>query len=123
MRKLLLPIILIAFFGCDINNEKLIIINKTAEPVYYSLLADTALNTELPLYKALPGDTVYPNFVMGGKGAWEYAINKRSNDSTLHIFIFTSAKLTDDDIKESRYKRFDLKLKDLEALSWIFIYR
>ena len=73
MRKLLLPIMLIAFFGCDINNEKLIIINKTAEPVYYSLLADTVLNTELPLYKALPGDTVYPNFVMGGKGAWEYA--------------------------------------------------
>jgi hypothetical protein len=113
---------MIVCYSCDINNQKLLLINKTSTPIYYRLLTDTVLNKELQLYKALPHDTVRPNFVMGGKGAWEYAINTRSSDSTLHIFIFKTDKITDNAIKNLQYKRFDFKIKDLETLKWTFVY-
>ena len=122
MKSILILLMMIVCCSCDINNQKLLLINKTSTSIYYRLLTDTVLNKELQLYKAPPHDTVRPNFVMGGKGAWEYAINTRSSDSTLHIFIFKTDKITDDAIKNQRYKRFDFKVKDLEALKWIFVY-
>lgn len=108
--------------SCDINNQKLLLVNKTSNTIYYRLLTDTVINKELQLYKASAYDTVRPNFVMGGKGAWEYAINKRSSDSTLHIFIFTTDKITDDVINNQEFKRLDYKVKDLEALKWIIVF-
>lgn len=115
-------IVMIVCSSCDINNQKLLLVNETSNTIYYRLLTDTVLNKELQLYKAYAYDTVRPNFVMGGKGAWEYAINKRSSDSTLHIFIFTTDKITDDVINNLEFKRLDYKVKDLEALNWIIVF-
>ncbi|MGD9992544.1 MAG: hypothetical protein AB7S69_04525 [Salinivirgaceae bacterium] len=122
MRNILMIIVMIVCSSCDINNQKLLLVNKTSNTIYYRLLTDTVINKELQLYKASAYDTVRPNFVMGGKGAWEYAINKRSSDSTLHIFIFTTDKITDDVINNQEFKRLDYKVKDLEALKWIIVF-
>ena len=108
--------------SCDINNQKLLLINKTSNPIYCCLLTDTILSRDLQLYKALAKDSVRPNFIMGGEGAWEYEIIKHSSDSTLHIFIFTTDKITDDIINNQRFKRFDYKIKDLEALKWKIVF-
>ncbi len=107
--------------SCDINNQKLLLVNKTSNTIYYRLLTDTVLNKGLQLYKASAYDTVRPNFVTGGKGAWEYSINKRSSDSTLHVFIFKTDKITDDIINNQEFKRLDYKVNDLEALKWIIV--
>ncbi len=115
-------IVMIVCSSCDINNQKLLLVNKTSNTIYYRLLTDTVLNKELQLYRASANDTVRPNFVTGGKGAWEYAINKRSSDSTLHIFICTTDKITDDIINNQEFKRLDYKVKDLEALKWIIVF-
>ena len=122
MKNILIFLILIAFWSCDINHKKLLLINKTCTTIHYLLLVDTVLNTEWQLNDVLPHDSVQPNFVMGGKGAWEYKINNSSSDSTLHIFIFKSDKITDDVIKNQQYNRFDFRVKDLEAQRWTFTY-
>ena len=114
-------LVMIACVSCDINNQKLLVVNKTNSPIYIELLTDTVLNKELQLYKASANDSVRPNFVMGGKGAWEFSINHDSKDSTLHIFIFTEDKITDDIINNREFKRLDYKVKDLEALKWIIV--
>lgn len=108
--------------SCDINNQKLLFYNRTSTPIFYCLLTDTTLNKGLHLYEVSGNDSVRPNFVMGGEGAWEYKINKRSSDSTLHIFIFTTNKITEDDIINRKFKRLDYKVKDLEALKWVIVY-
>lgn len=113
---------MVVFLGCDINNQKLLLVNKTSNPIYYELLVDTVLTKELQLYKASAYDTVRPNFVRGGKGAWEYKINHDSEDSTLHVFIFTTDKITDDIINNQQFKRLDFKVKHLEALNWIIVF-
>lgn len=122
MRSVLIILVMIVCCSCDNNNQKLLLVNKTSNPIYYELLTDTVLSKELQLYKASAHDTVKPNFVMGGEGAWEYKINKRSSDSTLHIFIFTTDTITDDVINNLQFKRLDYKVKDLEALNWIVVF-
>lgn len=122
MRYIFIFLILIGCFSCDINNQKLLLINKSSIPIYCCLLTDTTLSKDLQLYKASAYDSVRPNFVMGGKGAWEYEINKYSCDSTLHIFIFTTDSITDDIINNQQFKRLDYKVKHLEALNWIIVF-
>jgi hypothetical protein len=118
MRSVLMILVMIVCSGCDINNQKLLLVNKTNNPIYYELLTDTVLSKEHYLYKVSPYDSVRPNFVFGPEGAWEYKINTWSSDSTLHIFIFTTDKITDDVINKKQFKRLDYKVKDLEALNW-----
>ena len=81
---------------CDLNNQKLLLINNTNETLYYRLLIDTLLYNDLYIYEISPFDSVWPNFVMGkGQGVWEYRINKESKDSALYIFVFNTSKLND----------------------------
>jgi hypothetical protein len=121
--KLFILLILISY-GCDINNQKLRLVNKTKDTVYYNLTLDTILKKGQYLYKISPYDTVWPNFVMGrGNGVWEHKINVESKDSTLHIFLFKYDILNDDIIKNHKYKRLDFKVKDLERSKWIIVYQ
>jgi hypothetical protein len=122
MRNILILLVVIVCTSCDINNQKLLLINNTSNQLYFRLLTHTDLNKEMQLYKVAPHDTVRPNFVRGGEGAWEYKIYKESKDSTLYIFIFTTDSITDDIIKNQRFKRLDYKVKDLEALNWIIVF-
>lgn len=121
MRNILIIIAMIICSSCDINNQKLLLVNKTSNPIYYELLVDTVLPKELQLYKASAYDTVRPNFVRGGEGAWEYKINIDSSDSTLHILIFKTDRITDDIINNHQFKRLDYKVKDLETLKWTIV--
>lgn len=122
MKSILLVLIMTLCCSCDLNNQKLSLINNSDNTIYYRLLTDTILNKEFHLYKVLPHDTVKPNFVMGGKGAWEYTINTSSKDSSLHIFIFTTEKITDGVIKNKKYRRLDFKVKDLNKIKWKVVY-
>ena len=122
MRKIFIMLVLIVCSSCDINNQKLLLINKNSSPIYFCLLTDTTLSEDLQLYKVSANDSIKPNFTRGGKGAWEYSINHDSRDSTLHIFIFKADSITDEIIKNKRFKRFDYKIKDLEAINWIIVF-
>jgi hypothetical protein len=113
---------MIICYGCDINNQKLLLINNTNDTIFYRLSIDSAAPREVQLNEALPHDSVWPNFVMGGVGAWEYKINTKSYDSTLHIFIFFTDKISDEVIANNQYKKIDLKIHDLESLKWTVVY-
>ena len=124
MKTIIFIIIILLCYGCDMNNEKLRLVNETKDTIYYDLILDTLLERGQYLYKAPPFDTVWPNFVMGrGDGVWEYKINNESKDSTLHIFILNSNSVSNSVIKNHKYKRLDLKIKDLDRLKWIVVYQ
>jgi hypothetical protein len=121
MRFYFIMLMLFLCSSCDINNQKLLFINKTNNPIYFCLLTDTVLSTDLQLNKVFSSDSIKPNFTKGGKGAWEYKINNDSSDSTLHIYIFKSDSITDDIIKNKQFKRFDYNVKELEDLNWTIV--
>ena len=125
MRKLISFLVLIFLISsCDLNNQKLLIFNNTGARIYCHLLTDTILEPSQQVYQIEAGDSAYPNFVMGGNGAWEYKINHNSVDSTLHVFIFhiesvpNNNILTKEIISNANFKRIDLKVQDLEKLDW-----
>jgi hypothetical protein len=118
MRRLLFFLLLILFTKCDLNNQKLLISNSSDKTLYYLLLTDTILSNDYQLNKLNSNSSVFPNFVFGGNGAWEYKINSDSKDSTLHIFILPSEYLNDSIIKNRKYERLDFKVKDLNSLGW-----
>ena len=108
---------------CDLNNQKLFLINNTNKTIYYRLLTDTLLHNDLYLYKISPFDSVWPNFVKGrGQGVWEYKINNKSQDSTLYIFVFNVSQLNDSIIGKHKYERMDFKVKDLDSIGWTVVY-
>lgn len=115
-----LIIIIFINISCDPSCQKLIVVNKTNELIYYRLLTDTVLKQEYYLYSIFPNDSTKPNFVKGfcREGLWEYAINNESNDSTLHIFVFKINKLNNIIIRNHNYKRLDFRVKDLDSLKW-----
>ena len=125
MRKLISFLVLVLLISsCDLNNQKLLIFNNTDSRIYCKLLTDTILEPGQQVYQIEAGDSAYPNFVMGGNGAWEYKINHNSVDSTLHVFIFNiesvpnNNTLTKEIISNANFKRIDLKVQDLEKLDW-----
>ena len=129
---LLLSFSLMAFYACDKAPEKLILINDTENAVYYQLHTDTVPfvyanydpKTQYEQYYLLyPNDTVRPLFVMGGKGAWAYKINKEAVDSALHIFILSTYQITDEIIKNREYERLSFTVKELDLLNWTVVYR
>lgn len=38
MRNILMILVMIVCSSCDINNQKLLLVNKTSNPIYYRLL-------------------------------------------------------------------------------------
>ena len=129
MKNIKYFIVAFLFYGCDMNNQKLVLVNETNKTVYYRLLTDTILYEGLYIYKLNSSDSVSPNFVMGkGEGVWERKINTASKDSSLHIFIFPIGSLLDNKLTKSiingkTYKRYDLKVNDLEKARWKVYYK
>lgn len=120
--KVLMLFLLFTCYSCDINHQKLTIVNKTSSPIYYTLLTDTILNIDLHLYTVPANDSVKPNFVMGGKGAWEYKINNDGLDSALYIFFFKTKQLTDSIILKKKYRCYRLRVNDLDSMNWALNY-
>lgn len=118
MRYFLLLFLILILTKCDINNKKLLIINHSSKSIYYSLLLDTTLSRDSELFKINPNDSLFPTFVFGGEGAWEYKINSESLDSALHIFILDRGYFDDSIIKNRKYKRIVLRVKDLNLMNW-----
>lgn len=119
MKKILIYVALLLCCSCDMNNQKLQIVNQTQDTIYYNLMLDNKLEKDLFLYKIAPFDTVFPNFVMGsGAGVWEYKINNKSKDSILYINIFKNNIVTDSVINYNIYKQLRFKVKDLDSLKW-----
>lgn len=69
MKKVLIFFLMIAFSSCDLNYPKLTLVNNTDHPIYYILLKDTFLTSDIYLDTAPANDSVKPHFVMGGEGA------------------------------------------------------
>lgn len=104
---------------CHVDNHKLLLINNDNKSYYYRLLVDTLdLKKGLYTYPINTNDSVRPLFVRGGEGAWEYQINNYSPDSTLNIYLFENARLTDDIILQRKFKKLTYNVKDLENLNW-----
>lgn len=105
---------------CDLNNQKLVLVNNSKDTIYYRLLLDTLLlNKDLYVYQLVPSDTVWPNFVMGrGNRAWENKIYTESKDSTLRIFIFNTNKLNDSLFIGHKYKRMNFTVEELDKINW-----
>ena len=142
MNKILIFLIAVLFYSCDPMTPRLVLVNDTSEKIYYRLLTDTILDPELYLYQAYQAyafDTVEPNFGIIGirnyKG-WEHKINRQCIDSALHIFIFSTDKITDELIKNKElvlltdeliknrdYVRLSYKVKELDSLNWTVVYR
>ncbi len=123
MKYIIVTLLLVLSYSCDINNQKLLLINNTNDPIYVRLSIDTTPSKDAYLYKVLSHDSIWPNFVMGGEGAWEYKINSDSKDSTLHVFIFSTNILTESMIKDRNFKRLDFKIGELDSLNWKLVYK
>lgn len=123
MRITLILFVIIFFYSCDINNQKLLIVNSTSNTIYYSLLIDTTLNSNICFYEVPPLDSVWPSFVFGGEGAWEYKINSHSKDSTLHIFLTKKNVITNNIISNHEYDRLDYKVDALNKLNWRIVIK
>ena len=110
--------------SCDMDNQKLLIVNHFDRKIYYHLYTDTVLYKDLYVYPLAKNDSIFPHFVRGlGEGVWEYEINTSSIDSTLHVFVFkidtvTNNKLTEEIIQKKQYTRLDLNVKELEKMNW-----
>lgn len=122
MKKVLIFFLMIAFSSCDLNYPKLTLVNNTDHPIYYRLLKDTILTSDIYLYTAPANDSVKPHFVMGGEGAWEYKINNDGLDSALYIFFFNYQTISDWAILNRDYRRYRFKVKDLDSMNWVFYY-
>lgn len=122
MKYVLIFLVILICYNCDINNQKLSLINNSSDSIYYRLSIDSTPPIGVQLYEAFPQDTVWPNFVMGGEGAWEYKINKESKDSALYIFIFNKNLLNDSIIKGRLFKRMDFKVSELDRLKWVVVH-
>lgn len=113
-------------FGCDPYMTKLEIVNNSNEQAFYIFLLDTSVINNLPpsdAEKIEPLQSKWP--ILGnGKGEhfWEDFINEYSKDSSLYIYFFNSIEITEQVINERRYKRYDLKVKDLDSLQWKVVY-
>jgi len=125
MRKVLILLFsLFAFYACDINSLKLMLINDTENTVYYQLFTDTVPSPNIHYRLLYPYETFKPAFYVGSPGtSWVNRINKYSIDSTLHIFIFQSDQITDEIIKNREYVRLSFKVKELDSLNWTVVYR
>ena len=126
MRKVLILLFsLLAFYACNMHPTKFILINNTESPIYYQLLSDTVpyFLAKYDISLLCPYDTVKPSWVRGGDGAWVYMINNHAIDSSLHIFIFKTDKMTDELIKNRDYVRLSFTVKELDSLNWTVVYR
>jgi hypothetical protein len=118
----------IFFIGCDLECRKLAITNKSEYNIFYTIDLKKEIFINDYLYEIKPSDTVLPllfrgtNILKEHDKIWIDYINLHSKDSTLHIFIFKDSKISDEIIKNKDYKRIDLKVKDLEAINWTYVY-
>jgi hypothetical protein len=125
MKKIVIIFFLIQLIGCDLGTRKLKIVNESNKTIYCSMRCDTNLNSHLSqsLYEIFPKDHVFPSIGAGLSGeVWEYTINNCSIDSTLHLFFFETNQISDSIIKNHKYMKLDLKVKDLDSLKWELYY-
>lgn len=119
--KLIYLLFVFSFVGCDSLDEKLKIVNRSEEKLFYLVKTDTILKEDLKLSTFRNFDTTKVG-IIGGEGAWEYRINKKSKDSCIYIFLFNTNKIGSNTISNNIYKRKGFKVKDLESLNWIVTY-
>lgn len=119
-KNIYLVLVLMILSSCDPICQKLTLQNKLNQTVYFLLITDTLLYNNYSLDIMKPTESLMPVLFRGNcrGGGWEGYINRVSSDSTLHIFIFNTDKLTDSLIKKRDYKRLDFKIKELDSLKW-----
>ena len=127
MRKgLLLLFSLLFCYSCDPFTSRLVLVNETSETIFFRAFTDTTFRSEQYVETAYPFGTEYVFFEVFGirnyKG-WEDKINQQCVDSALHLFIFSTDKITEEVIKNREYVRLSFTVKELDSLNWTVVYR
>lgn len=122
MRYFLIIFIGLLVIKCDVDNKKLLLLNNTDDTIYYKLLTDTMLDSDMYLYKIYQDDSTRPLFVRGGEGAWEFKIKHESRNNMLYIFIFKTNKLNDSIIENNNFDRKGFQINKLDSLNWVVTY-
>lgn len=125
------------FISCDPMDDRLTIVNKTKDDIFYSLSTIDSVSIN-PLRIVNSADTVFfdSQIVLAdsiykhgliGPNEWEYFINRDCQDSTLRIFIFEKKLILntpwDSIVAKQQYsKKYELTVKELEKLNWQVVY-
>ena len=126
------------FISCDPMDDRLTIVNKTKDDIFYSLSTIDSVSIN-PLRIVNSADTVFfdSQIVLAdsiykhgliGPNEWEYFINRDCQDSTLRIFIFEKKLILntpwDSIVAKQQYsKKYELTVKELEKLNWQVVYK
>lgn len=134
---LLIAVVFITIAGCDHWDQKLTIVNEASDTIFVAIPLDGYFK-EFPI-KIDRGDTLWTHtrFVTPGDStkplsvegmSWEETINKKSNDSTLTVFVFEKDLLksisADSLLSNQLYsEKYSYTVKDLEELNWRIVYK
>jgi hypothetical protein len=135
--NLILMLFLFACWGCDPFDDKLILINKTSDKIYYTESLCAILATFYEANAKVQGSNLtYLNFIdelrpgqekrvmlPGRTGAWINYVNKYCEDQKLRIYTFNIDTLKKYSWKDVMYKniyvnKIEVSVKDLDALNW-----
>lgn len=136
-QKYIFFIFIFLLFGCDPMDNRLIIVNKSTEPIFYSMsINDVITNNPLRILDSkdtifedsyiIPADTFIRHALIGSN-EWEYFINRDCIDSTLKLFVFEKQTILNipwDTITKYRlYKeKYNLTVKGLQKMNWKVVY-
>lgn len=121
MRYLVFMTLILFIWSCDKMDFKLHLTNHSGKNLYYQTKLDTIIYEDL-IIEPLPNNDTIKVGIIGGEGTWEYKIQKKSVDSTLHVYIFFDENVTDEVVLNKNYSMKGFKVKDLERLHWIVTY-
>lgn len=128
-----LSVFILLFSACDFNDNKLVIENKSSQPVYYLAYPDTIVQlSSVENFAAIPyrrintNDSTHALFARRGEGGLINKINSVCKDSTLKIFFFPVDSVNKYGwrkiLRLRKYNRYDYTASMLDSLKWRIIY-
>ncbi len=128
-----LSLLILLFSACDFNDNKLVIENKSSQPVYYLAYPDTIVQlssvenfSEIPYVRINTNDSTHALFARRSEGGLINKINSVCKDSTLKIFFFSVDSVNkygwSKILTLKKYNRYDYSVNILDSLKWRIIY-
>jgi hypothetical protein len=124
----------IFFSTCDLNDNKLLLINNSNATIYYLAYPDTIVNIKsvenfaiIPYRKISIGDSTHPIFARLNEGGFKNKINDVSIEKRLHMFYFFVDSVNkygwEKVLKLNLFKREDYSENELDSLKWIIKFK
>ena len=137
MNRYLLLLLIILMLGCDPIDDRLFVINKSNDTIFYSLSTNDSVTIN-PIRILESKDTIYNESCIVlpdsfskhgliGTNEWEYFINQDCKDSNLRVFIFEKKMLVgipwDTIVEKQEYsKKYKFNVEELKKLNWRIEY-